>query len=140
MTTVADWHTRALAATGRIVASIPADRWRARTPCPEWEVRGLVSHLVSGNWWAAELGAGGTIETGGRPARRRRARRRPGCGLRRVGQGRLGCVPPARGAGRAVRGVVRAGPRVGIRRSPVHRRPDPRLGPGHGHRAGRGAR
>src|SRR5665648_146779 len=56
MTTVADWHTRALAATGRIVASIPADRWRARTPCPEWEVRGLVSHLVSGNWWAAELG------------------------------------------------------------------------------------
>ena len=67
MTTVADWHTRALAATGRIVASIPADRWRARTPCPEWEVRGLVSHLVSGNWWAAELGAGGTIgQVGGR--------------------------------------------------------------------------
>ena len=62
MTTVADWHTRALAATGRIVASIPADRWGARTPCPEWEVRGLVSHLVSGNWWAAELGAGVTIE------------------------------------------------------------------------------
>src|SRR5450755_3895965 len=67
MTNVADWHTRALAVTGRIVASIPADRWRARTPCPEWEVRGLVSHLVSGNWWAAELGAGATIgQVGGR--------------------------------------------------------------------------
>ena len=62
MATVADWHTRALDATGRVVAAIPADRWLARTPCPEWDVRGLVSHLVSGNLWAAELGAGATIE------------------------------------------------------------------------------
>jgi uncharacterized protein (TIGR03086 family) len=62
MTTVADWHTRALDATGRVVSAIPADRWLARTPCPEWDVRGLVSHLVSGNLWAAELGDGGTIE------------------------------------------------------------------------------
>jgi uncharacterized protein (TIGR03086 family) len=65
MTTVADWHTRALDATGRVVAAIPADRWRAATPCPGWDVRGLVSHLVSGNWWAAELGAGATIEQAG---------------------------------------------------------------------------
>ncbi len=62
MTAVADWHTRALDATGRMVAAIPADRWQAATPCPEWDVRGLVSHLVSGNLWAAELGAGETIE------------------------------------------------------------------------------
>ena len=62
MTTVADWHTRALDATGRVIETIPADRWRARTPCPGWDVRRLVSHLVSGNLWAAELGAGGTIE------------------------------------------------------------------------------
>ena len=62
MTTVADWHTRALDATGRVVTNIPAGRWRARTPCPEWDVRGLVSHLVSGNLWAAELGTGGTME------------------------------------------------------------------------------
>ena len=62
MATVADWHTRALDATGRVVARIPADRWRVRTPCPEWDVRGLVSHLVSGNLWAAELGTVGTIE------------------------------------------------------------------------------
>ena len=44
MTTVADWHTRALDATGRMVAAIPVDRWQAATPCPEWDVRGLVSH------------------------------------------------------------------------------------------------
>jgi uncharacterized protein (TIGR03086 family) len=62
MTSVADWHTRALDATGRIVAAIAADRWQAATPCPEWDVHGLVNHLVSGNLWAAELGAGATIE------------------------------------------------------------------------------
>ena len=62
MTTVADWHTLALEATGRLVAAIPADRWHAATPCAGWDVRGLVNHLVSGNLWAAELGAGGTIE------------------------------------------------------------------------------
>jgi len=62
VTTVADWHTQALDATGRVVARIPADRWQVPTPCPEWDVRGLVSHLVSGNLWAAELGTGRTIE------------------------------------------------------------------------------
>ncbi len=62
MITIADWHTRALDATGRIVAAIPADRWQAGTPCPEWDVRGLVNHLVAGNLWAAELGAGATLD------------------------------------------------------------------------------
>jgi uncharacterized protein (TIGR03086 family) len=67
MNTIADWHAQALDATGRVVAAIPADRWRAATPCSDWDVRGLVNHLVSGNLWAAELGAGGTIEqVGGR--------------------------------------------------------------------------
>lgn len=61
MTNVADWHTLALAATGRIVAAIPADRWQASTPCADWDVCALVNHLVSGNWWAAKLGAGATI-------------------------------------------------------------------------------
>jgi uncharacterized protein (TIGR03086 family) len=62
MTTVADWHARALDATGRIVEAIPADRWQKATPCPDWDVRALVNHLVSGNLWAAELGTGRTIE------------------------------------------------------------------------------
>ena len=62
MTTVADWHTLALVATGRLVAAVPADRWHGPTPCAGWDVRELVSHLVSGNLWAAELGAGGTID------------------------------------------------------------------------------
>jgi uncharacterized protein (TIGR03086 family) len=62
MTTVADWHALALDATGRVVAAIPADQWQSSTPCSDWDVRGLVNHLVSGNLWAAELGAGATIE------------------------------------------------------------------------------
>jgi uncharacterized protein (TIGR03086 family) len=55
-------HTLALHATGRVVAAIPADRWQAATPCAGWDVRALVNHLVSGNWWAAKRGAGATIE------------------------------------------------------------------------------
>jgi uncharacterized protein (TIGR03086 family) len=59
---IAELHARALDATGRIVAGIPADRWHAGTPCEGWDVRALLNHVVSGNLWAAELGAGGTIE------------------------------------------------------------------------------
>jgi uncharacterized protein (TIGR03086 family) len=62
MTTIADWHARALEATGRVIGAIPADSWLVSTPCSAWDVRGLVNHLVSGNLWAAQLGAGRTIE------------------------------------------------------------------------------
>ena len=62
MTTVADWHTLALESTGCIVAAVPADRWQAATPCADWDVRGLVNHLVSGNLWAAAIGAGAKTE------------------------------------------------------------------------------
>ena len=62
MTGIAELHARALEATGRIVDGVPADRWHAATPCGDWDARALVNHLVSGNWWAAELAAGRTIE------------------------------------------------------------------------------
>jgi uncharacterized protein (TIGR03086 family) len=62
MNGIAELHSEALDATGRIVAGIPADRWHAATPCGGWDVRALVNHVVSGNLWAAELAAGGTIE------------------------------------------------------------------------------
>ena len=69
MTDIAELHAQALAATGRIVRGITADRWHASTPCPGWDARALVNHLVSGNLWAAELAAGGTIQSVGQPAR-----------------------------------------------------------------------
>jgi uncharacterized protein (TIGR03086 family) len=62
MTDLAELHAQALDATGRIVRRVPADRWHAATPCAGWDARALVNHLVSGNLWAAELAAGGTIE------------------------------------------------------------------------------
>jgi len=62
MTDITELHAKALDMTGRVVSGIPADRWHAATPCPEWDARALVNHLVSGNLWAAELAAGATIE------------------------------------------------------------------------------
>ena len=62
MTDIAQLHTRALDATGRVIDGVAADRWHATTPCADWDTRGLVNHLVAGNLWAAELAAGGTIE------------------------------------------------------------------------------
>ena len=61
MTDISELHAQALDATGRIVGSVAADRWHAATPCAGWDARALVSHLVAGNLWAAELAAGGTI-------------------------------------------------------------------------------
>jgi uncharacterized protein (TIGR03086 family) len=65
MTGLAELHAQALDVTGRIVAGIPLGRWQARTPCPGWDARALLSHVVSGNLWAAELVAGATIESVG---------------------------------------------------------------------------
>lgn len=61
MTDISELHAQALDATGRIVRSVAADHWHAATPCAGWDARALVSHLVAGNLWAAELAAGGTI-------------------------------------------------------------------------------
>ncbi|GAA1826182.1 TIGR03086 family metal-binding protein [Actinomadura chokoriensis] len=33
-------------AAGRIVMEIPAEKMDAPTPCPDWDVRGLVNHLI----------------------------------------------------------------------------------------------
>ena len=65
MTDIAELHARALEATSRIVRGVAADRWHATTPCPGWDARALVNHLVAGNLWAAELAAGGTVESAG---------------------------------------------------------------------------
>jgi uncharacterized protein (TIGR03086 family) len=44
------------------VAGISADQWSAPTPCADWNVRELLNHVVAGNWWAAELASGATID------------------------------------------------------------------------------
>ena len=55
-------HDDALASTRHFVAGIGADRWGASTPCEGWDVRALVNHIVTGNYWAGELARGRTIE------------------------------------------------------------------------------
>ncbi len=55
-------HAQALADTGRLVAAVRDDQWHLPTPCEDWDVRELVNHIVSGNFWVAPLMTGSTIE------------------------------------------------------------------------------
>ncbi len=43
------------------VGEIRPDQWTAATPCPDWDVRALVNHVVSEQLWAVPLFRGGTI-------------------------------------------------------------------------------
>jgi uncharacterized protein (TIGR03086 family) len=40
---------RALAATDELIVAVGDDQWSNPTPCPDWNVRDLVNHLVFGN-------------------------------------------------------------------------------------------
>jgi uncharacterized protein (TIGR03086 family) len=55
-------HAQALAATGRLVAAVTPDQLGNDTPCEGWDVRTLLNHIVSGNWWAEELAGGKSID------------------------------------------------------------------------------
>jgi uncharacterized protein (TIGR03086 family) len=57
-----DLHDRALAGTRRYVAGVGSAQWTIASPCEGWDVRELVNHIVSGNFWAGELARGKTIE------------------------------------------------------------------------------
>ena len=61
MSDIAMLHRQALDATRRIVARVGEEQWSLGTPCEEWDVRGLVNHIVTGNFWAGELAGGKTI-------------------------------------------------------------------------------
>jgi uncharacterized protein (TIGR03086 family) len=52
----------ALADFGSRVRAVPADRWKAPTPCREWTVRDLVNHLVGEHLWAAHLLRGESLD------------------------------------------------------------------------------
>jgi uncharacterized protein (TIGR03086 family) len=57
-----DAHAAALDVTGRFVADVADEHWDQPTPCPDWSVRELVTHIVSGNYWVAPLVEGQTID------------------------------------------------------------------------------
>jgi uncharacterized protein (TIGR03086 family) len=61
-TDIAARHRQALGATRRFVAGVSESEWSDPTPCAAWNVGELLNHVVAGNWWAAELARGATIE------------------------------------------------------------------------------
>jgi uncharacterized protein (TIGR03086 family) len=54
-------HERALRTTGAVVDGIAARQLELPTPCDGWSVRELLNHVVSGNYWAADLAEGKSI-------------------------------------------------------------------------------
>jgi uncharacterized protein (TIGR03086 family) len=55
-------HARSLESARRSVAGVQRGQWDQASVCDGWSVRDLVNHLVAGNYWAAELAGGKTIE------------------------------------------------------------------------------
>jgi uncharacterized protein (TIGR03086 family) len=55
-------HERALSATAKVVDGVAERQMDLPTPCDGWNVRELLNHIVGGNFWAAELATGKTIE------------------------------------------------------------------------------
>jgi uncharacterized protein (TIGR03086 family) len=55
-------HARALDHARRSVAGVGEEQWDQVSDCDQWTVRELVNHVVTGNYWAEELGSGKTIE------------------------------------------------------------------------------
>lgn len=58
---IAACHRAALDATREVVVGITDDQWLRPTPCADWDVRALLTHVVAGNWWASRLATGATI-------------------------------------------------------------------------------
>lgn len=58
---VVDLHRRTGEFFRNAVRRVPASGWARPTPCPDWDVRALVNHVVYEDRWSAPLMAGRTI-------------------------------------------------------------------------------
>jgi uncharacterized protein (TIGR03086 family) len=59
---------RAVAVAGGLVAGVRTDQWEGRTPCPDFDVRALVQHMVGGLRQFTDLARGEQGETAGEPS------------------------------------------------------------------------
>ncbi len=59
--TMGELYIRAMSSAAGFVNAVRPDRWHVPTPCTEWDLRVLVTHMASENLWAGELFRGKTI-------------------------------------------------------------------------------
>jgi uncharacterized protein (TIGR03086 family) len=55
-------HRRAVENFAQKAHQVTDDQWNQPTPCTDWDVRGLVNHVVGEEWWVRPLAEGMTIE------------------------------------------------------------------------------
>jgi uncharacterized protein (TIGR03086 family) len=58
---VTDLHRRSVEHFVDLVEAVDDGRWDGPTPCPDWDVRGLVNHVVYEDLWTVPLMEGATI-------------------------------------------------------------------------------
>ena len=59
---LAELHRRTVESWEARVAGIGQDDWERATPCSEWDVRALVSHVVGEDLWTTPIAEGRTME------------------------------------------------------------------------------
>ncbi len=59
--TLVEQYARAVDAFAAKVAEVKPDQWALPTPCSDWDVRGLVNHLVGEELWSVPLFDGATL-------------------------------------------------------------------------------
>jgi uncharacterized protein (TIGR03086 family) len=59
---VTDLHRRSVEGFAALLDALDGTSWAGPTPCPDWDVRALVNHIVYEDLWTVPLMEGATIE------------------------------------------------------------------------------
>ena len=58
---------RTMESTGRIIAGLKPEQYSLPTPCSDWDVRGVLNHIIGGNHFFVGIAAGGQPEVPSEP-------------------------------------------------------------------------